>query len=158
MKIILSNNPARKILLILSVLSMAMIFILSSFPASDSSQQSGAISGLLAGLFGGEISAAGQSILEAVVRKTAHVLEFTALGGLWYGYFLCSELKTRKSVTLSFVISVLYAVSDEVHQYFVPGRAARIYDVGFDALGVVIGILLAEVIYRRIKRRNKNAS
>lgn len=36
----------------------------------------------------------------------------------------------------SFIISALYAASDEFHQHFVPGRDASIFDVGTDVLGI----------------------
>jgi VanZ family protein len=37
---------------------------------------------------------------------------------------------------------LLYAVSDELHQLFVPGREATLLDLGFDALGILILLLL----------------
>lgn len=36
---------------------------------------------------------------------------------------------------------ILYAASDELHQYFVPGRACQLRDVVIDGLGVLIGVL-----------------
>jgi VanZ family protein len=36
-------------------------------------------------------------------------------------------------------LAIVYAVSDEVHQRFVPGRTAAAGDVGIDALGAVVG-------------------
>jgi VanZ like protein/glutaredoxin-like protein DUF836 len=41
---------------------------------------------------------------------------------------------------LSWILSVLYAVSDEVHQYFVPGRSADYRDVLSDAVGAALGL------------------
>lgn len=38
------------------------------------------------------------------------------------------------------VLCVLYAASDELHQYFVPGRAALVGDVVIDALGILPGV------------------
>lgn len=37
---------------------------------------------------------------------------------------------------------ILYAVTDEIHQYFVPGRSCRLFDVGVDSLGILFGALL----------------
>ena len=42
---------------------------------------------------------------------------------------------------------ILYAISDEIHQYFVPGRSAEIRDVLIDVLGANIGILLINKIF-----------
>lgn len=41
------------------------------------------------------------------------------------------------------IISILYGISDELHQYFVPWRTCSIFDAGIDTLG----ILLASMIY-----------
>ena len=43
---------------------------------------------------------------------------------------------------------VLYAISDELHQYFVANRTASVRDVGIDTLGGTIGLGLLWVIYR----------
>ena len=39
----------------------------------------------------------------------------------------------------SMIIVVLYGVSDEVHQMFVPGRTAALDDVVADTIGAVVG-------------------
>ncbi|MBI4218871.1 MAG: VanZ family protein [Chloroflexi bacterium] len=43
------------------------------------------------------------------------------------------------------VISMLYAVSDEYHQTFVPGRVFSVEDLAVDLAGTVTGIALAWV-------------
>ena len=43
---------------------------------------------------------------------------------------------------LAWVITVAYALTDEFHQSFVPGRGARLIDVGIDALGAAIALSL----------------
>jgi VanZ family protein len=40
---------------------------------------------------------------------------------------------------LAALFSILYAVSDEVHQLYVPGRNGSALDVGIDACGVLAG-------------------
>ncbi len=47
-----------------------------------------------------------------------------------------------KSLLLAWFLAVLYAVSDEVHQSFVPGRHASAVDVGIDALGAALALWL----------------
>ena len=93
-----------------------------------------------------------------IVRKTAHVLEYLALGFLlrlclesWFG----GKDRPRKKKTLqwaAFAAGALYAVSDEVHQYFVPGRSCEILDILMDSLGVFLGVLVAASLIRAISQ------
>ena len=48
-----------------------------------------------------------------------------------------------KLIILSIIIAILYGISDEIHQFFVPGRASSIKDVLIDSTG----ILFAGLIY-----------
>lgn len=84
------------------------------------------------------------------VRSFAHALEFSALGfclsaalWLWPPYPLCRPLV----FLASFPASVLYALIDEIHQLFVPGRAFEWKDVGLDALGAAAGCLLCVALF-----------
>ena len=70
-----------------------------------------------------------------------HAGEYCLLVILTYRLF---KLKLNQNhhfiVLLSFTTSILYAISDEVHQYFVPGRFATLTDLIFDTLGIIIGL------------------
>ena len=46
-------------------------------------------------------------------------------------------LKNMSEFEKSGVLSTLYAVSDEVHQAFVPGRTVSLLDLGLDTLGIL---------------------
>jgi VanZ family protein len=70
---------------------------------------------------------------DLVLRKLGHAGEFALLGAL-----LARALGRDR---IAFAAGVAYAVSDEVHQHFVPGRVGAWYDVAIDAVGVVLGIL-----------------
>jgi VanZ family protein len=70
---------------------------------------------------------------DLVLRKIGHAAEFALLGAL-----LARALRRG---TLAFALGVAYAVSDEVHQHFVPGRVGAWYDVLIDAVGVALGVL-----------------
>jgi hypothetical protein len=61
-----------------------------------------------------------------------HVAEYTVLSLLLFN--------VSKSFKTSFVISSLYGVTDEIHQYFVPFRTFSLLDMLADALGSFIGI------------------
>ena len=49
-------------------------------------------------------------------------------------------ISTKKAYAIAFVLSVIYAVTDEIHQIFVPGREGKISDVVIDSSGSFFGI------------------
>ena len=54
---------------------------------------------------------------------------------------------------VAFIIAVLYACSDEVHQLFIDGRAGQVADVLVDASGAAIGcLLMCLAMYAFLKR------
>jgi len=79
-------------------------------------------------------------------RKIAHVAEFGILFLLlWRALKLGQGFSFKKALIWSLVLTVLYAISDEAHQYFVPMREARWRDVGLDSLGILfcgLGLIL----------------
>ena len=46
---------------------------------------------------------------------------------------------------------MIYAMLDEIHQAFVPGRGALITDVMLDTLGVITGIFISLLIIKLYK-------
>jgi VanZ family protein len=95
----------------------ALIFVLSSFETPD----------------------VGSGGVDYVVRKLAHLTEYAVLGALL--------MRAARRELPAFLLGVAYAVSDEVHQHFVPGRHATPVDVAIDAVGVAVGVAL----YRRVR-------
>jgi VanZ family protein len=71
---------------------------------------------------------------DLVLRKIAHAGEFAVLGALL--------LRALRNGTAAFAGGLAYAVSDELHQHFVPGRVGSPLDVAIDSAGVAIGVLL----------------
>ena len=53
---------------------------------------------------------------------------------------------------LSFSTSILYAISDEVHQYFVPGRFATLTDLIFDTLGIITGLICIHIYIKIVNK------
>lgn len=95
-----------------------------------------------------------------IVRKNAHFFGYLILGMLSSLVLRLSGVKDLKLFVFSLLFCILYAISDEVHQYFVPGRSAEVRDVLIDSLGSSIGIIfnfIITVIYRKnFKTRRKN--
>lgn len=103
-------------------------------------------------------------INEAILRKLAHLFEFSILSVI--AFFAVnttnkispkvayseSKMKLIKSdnemfILISLWISTLYAILDEYHQLFVDGRHGSIADVGFDLIGIIPTLLIIRVIF-----------
>lgn len=139
---------------------MAVIFYLSSQSAAESSELS---RGLVYKTFCTfypyfeEFSQAKQleiiSNMTFPVRKAAHFSEYALLAVFavnavrWYDW---KSLKVRN--TTAFLMCVIYSVSDEIHQSFVPGRACRLLDVIIDSTGALVAIALILLFEKRRKR------
>ncbi|MCM1985297.1 VanZ family protein [Lyngbya confervoides BDU141951] len=77
------------------------------------------------------------------VRKGAHFSEYAMLTGLGYWMGRVSfKLPWRRALIMALAGSILYAISDEFHQSFVPGRTAQGLDVLIDSFGASTVVLL----------------
>jgi len=74
-----------------------------------------------------------------LVRKNAHFFSYLVLGVLMANAFKISGSKRPKVFLVSFLLCVFYAISDEFHQLFVPGRGAQVMDVIIDSAGAMVG-------------------
>jgi VanZ family protein len=83
--------------------------------------------------------------VQLVVRKSAHMTEYAVLAVLlWRArrQFRGNQGLWRwDEAGFGFGTAVLYAVTDEIHQSFVPTREGRVLDVVIDACGAVLGLL-----------------
>lgn len=89
---------------------------------------------------------------EKVIRKLAHYTIYTVGGFLIMNYAYTTNLKSKEKVLYSIVFGAGYAVTDELHQFFVSGRSARAFDVGIDTLGVLTGIAIYVTIRKTIEK------
>jgi VanZ family protein len=118
--IILSAMTKRSFLRWLpAVVMMVVIFVASNTPAR------------LIPSFGPE---------DVIIRKAGHMTGYGLLAvSYWYGMHL-----NKKLGWLAFLLAVLYAITDEFHQSFVPSRHPSWVDVlVFDAGGAIIGLFLS---------------
>ncbi|MBN3038311.1 MAG: VanZ family protein [Candidatus Omnitrophica bacterium] len=75
--------------------------------------------------------------------KLLHLIEYAILG-----YLLARAAKNSSSLKLSahfrvfaVCVAIIYGMSDEFHQYFVPGRGVESLDLVADGVGAFIGQL-----------------
>ena len=92
---------------------------------------------------------------EKIIRKLAHFSIYTIVGLLMMSLMSTYKLKQSKRTWTSLIVGVLYASSDEIHQYFVPGRSARVFDVMIDSAGVCLGIWIVIFVLWIAKRVNE---
>lgn len=137
------NKPLAVVFWLLTVTVMVMIFMFSS----DTGEESEEISQNLLGII---IEFIGQFISHNTLRKIAHFTEFAALG-------FCMTVAVhytfgKRKFHLPFIPCAVYAVSDEIHQYFVPERACRVFDMFVDSCGIATGIAIFLLIVWAISK------
>ena len=153
----------RYIFWILAVTIMATIFLLSSQDADTSTKVSGGTIEVFAKIFvpGYEnMPQIQKDILienmQHFVRKTAHFTAYMGIGIMTAAAMRTYNIKLRYKLIIPVVIGLIYAVTDEIHQGFTPGRSPQVSDVLLDFCGVLTGIGLVTLIcliYTHIKRR-----
>lgn len=151
------------ILLILIFGLLVFIFCMSAKPVEQSAEMSYRIDRWICGIFIDEYEElpAQQQMAAALrldfwVRKTAHCLEYFALGSLLFAAAGLLFQKTGTGGAAAFLTGTGYAVLDEIHQYFVPGRSCEFRDMLIDAAGVAAGVTVAAAIaYGNGKRRRR---
>lgn len=86
--------------------------------------------------------------IDFYIRKCAHFSIYTVLGFIaFFAFFSYDKIKNgRYKYMYILIFCLLYAVSDEIHQYFVPGRACRVFDVTIDFLGSLCGVYIASLL------------
>lgn len=155
----------RIVTVILLLVWMGFIFDMSAKPADDSDEMSLSVGIEIGRIFVSDfrqMSAEDQirfaEKIDHPVRKTAHATEYAVLGLLMYPAVYCAEKKKgmniRKIFLLSILFSSLYAVSDEIHQTFVPGRSCQLTDVLIDTGGACAGILICFFIVRAVSKKS----
>ena len=143
---------------------MALIFSMSAQKATESDKTSGnMIKSVLSVIYPGfdglseESKAELISSFQFIARKTAHLSLYAVLGLLSFlAVISYRNLKFGFRTALSAAICLLYAVSDEVHQLFVPGRSGEIRDVCIDFVGSLIMITILALSARYIKKIYKH--
>jgi VanZ family protein len=107
---------------------------------------------LLAALFPGA-SPATLAALHHLIRKSAHFVEYLVLSVLLFRALRRSSPRSRLSAAgIAIAIAAVYAVGDEIHQAFVPGRTAAALDCVIDLTGAAAGQGLVAVVGQLVRR------
>lgn len=84
----------------------------------------------------------GNGNLEFLLRKVAHFTEYFILSFIFYRAMIVSGSRIKKSIIVTVIFCFLYAVSDEIHQLFVPGRVFAVRDIIIDTSGALLGMAI----------------
>lgn len=128
--------------------------------ASSTKTSTGFIAFVLRAVYPGfeELSAdAAAAVIESLhllVRKCAHFSIYALLGCFVSCASLTFICRKWKRPVVSLAICVAYAISDEIHQYFVPARACAATDVLIDSCGAALGICFAIFLLGYFLRRH----
>lgn len=135
------------IFLTLSLLTAALIFVLTRMPGDESGEMSLAIVRLIY-----SISPFDENTTHFIIRKGAHFVVYAFLA-----FFLCGFFDTKGKgifllIIIPWLIASIYGVADEIHQYFVPGRVMAVMDMGINSAGAFFGaisyILIRKIIHK----------
>lgn len=79
-----------------------------------------------------------------IIRKTAHFTEYAILFWLLFRAFRqTTKFTFRQNLLFSFILAVVYSLTDEYHQTLVSGRTGRVFDIIVDSLGALFGLIVS---------------
>lgn len=144
--------------LLFSALVMLLIFILSAQDGAETTMLSEKVTRKIAGFvlysfdnYSAEMQSMLVSELNHFIRKCAHLSLYCGMG---FFIYICAFFFFKKRVFQflpAFVIPVIFAVTDEMHQQFVDGRTPLASDVVIDTIGALIGIFAAFLIISAVQ-------
>lgn len=130
------------------IIWMIFIFIMSNTNGNDSSSQSNFFANIILQFINID-----KETLTFLIRKLAHMSEYAILALFTYYALIKIAFNKRIIFQITFLISFLYACSDEFHQLFISGRSGQFTDVLIDSTGCLIMLLF---LYLWQKRKNES--
>jgi VanZ family protein len=116
---------------------MALIFLASGTPGSDLPK------------FG---------LFDVFVKKGGHMLGYALLTASFFHALNQGKKITKLQIFVALLLAILYATTDEFHQFFTPGRSSSIIDVGIDSIGCLAGIIASYFIRIRFADPDRRIS
>ncbi len=147
------RHITRYLLIIAIIIVCRQIFIFSNQNAEKSSGVSKKVASFLLDTFDGGKNMPEHekeqtvSYMQYFVRKGAHFSIYMLLGVLTMCCALTFKGETAYKFDFSVLFCFMYALTDEFHQLFIPGRSGEFIDVCLDTFGASIGILIILLTY-----------
>ena len=87
------------------------------------------------------------SMCEQIISNLAHIPAYGLLTIFWLKTFESKKSRSQffKFNGLVLIGIALFAVSDEIHQSFVPGRIASFLDLGLNTVGILSGLSVFKI-------------
>lgn len=148
----------KKINLILIIIWMITVFSFSNQTSTQSSGLSGKLTTKIVNILHITEGCTEEdekiviSNVEHIIRKMAHYSIYALGGFLIYLEMTLYKISFKFKVLFTQLLGSIYAVTDEVHQFFIPGRSARIRDVIIDSFGIFTGIIVAIIVFIIIEK------
>ena len=152
---------------IIAIICCIIIFSFSAVPATASTKQSkGLTYNVIKLLNGNKLNEIDLEKLtkkiNPVIRKIAHFSIYMILAIFTYMFIEELNIKSksekerlRKNILYTCIFCLIYAIFDEIHQIYVPGRTGKVIDVIIDTLGACTGITII-LIRNKFNYKNKD--
>ena len=143
------NNKIKQI--IFAILTISIFVIIFNFSNQDAEESEGLSSNIAKSVVDflqkiHQFDSVNKEMLliktDVVVRKLAHFSLYTVVGIMLMSFLSTIDTSKSTRVTITVIIGIIYAMSDEIHQIFTPGRTAHFTDVMIDTGVVLFGILV----------------
>ena len=149
-------TKSKIIKLILVILWMGLIFVFSSQDGYESTKTSDTFFYKVIDVVTGNKLIESEKIELAekyipIVRKGAHFFLYFVLAILVFILLKEYAIVRYKLIIYTLIWVILYSISDEVHQLFVPGRVGSIKDVLIDSGGGILSTMICYLTTRRNK-------
>ncbi|MEG0295127.1 MAG: VanZ family protein [Clostridium sp.] len=131
---------------------MAFISINSSKSGVQSHKQSGVIEEVVEKVVPDKVQTSLKDSkffksIDYTVRKSAHMIEFFILAIAVSALLFTLGIRGKSAVIYILFVVLMYAVLDEFHQLYVPGRTSTVKDVLIDFSGGTVGTIVFYWIY-----------
>jgi len=149
-------NQRNLLILLAVVFWMAIIFKLSAQPGEQSNILSTKVSTVIVSL--AQLFRPNENVvlLNRFIRKCAHFLAYLVLGIIILFAMRRIGLTGKNGVGFTLLLCIGYAITDELHQAFVPGRTAKLLDVLIDSSGASLGTGVYHLVVENRWKEMKN--
>ena len=147
-----NNYLFRVLFTLLTAAFVGLILLNSSLDSQHSSQMSGGVLQFLQNLtasFGWETG-----LTEHIIRKTAHFLEYFAVGVLLFATIRSYSVQPGRHLFLGLFLGLIVPVCDEYLQTQIPGRSGEPVDILLDFAGVAVGTAVFFLVLWLHRRRH----